>query len=403
MKRYDELTAIAFTSKTPAEFRDQLRVARAAGAVANISGAPPWVVRHSAVANLMRDKRLRGIGMDLARMGGIPEDSRAWRWTERQLLFMDGADHHRLRRLIARAFTSNAVAALRPYVRSVIRKLVDVVFDSGRCDAVEQFTDPFPVPVICQLLGVERESAADMSRWAGAITKVERLDAGTHLREIETALEELDAYVDAQIERRRAAPTNDLLGRLIAAEEAGDRLSSDELKATVSGLLVAGTDTTRNQLACMLQTFIEHPDQWNLLRSRLDLVPNAVEEAIRWQPTAVVAPRVPLEDIEIDGVVIPAGTYLLLSSLAANHDESVLPGAARFDITREAPTAWTVSTFGGGLHYCLGASLARLELVEALAEFAARFVNLRADGVAVPNPPEAPFRGYQRLPVAWDS
>lgn len=403
MKRYDELAAITFTSRTPAEFRDQLRAARAAGSVANVHGAPPLVVRHAPVTNLLRDKRLRGIGMDLARMGGIPEGSRAWRWTEAQLLFMDGADHHRLRRLVARAFTSNAVEALRPYVRSVIRELVDAVFDSGRCDAVQELTDPFPVPVICALLGVERESAADMSRWAFAITKVERLDAGMHLREIETALEELDAYVDAQIERRRVAPRDDLLSRLIAVEEAGDRLSRDELKATVSGLLVAGTDTTRNQLACMLQTFIEHPDQWDLLRSRIDLVPNAVEEAIRWQPTAVVAPRVPLEDIEVDGVMIPAGTYLLLSSLAANHDESVLPDPARFDITREASPAWTVSTFGGGLHYCLGASLARLELVEALAEFATRFVNLRADATAVPNPPEAPFRGYQRLPIAWDS
>ena len=170
MKRYDELTAITFTSTTPAEFRDQLRVARAAGAVANIGGRPPMVLRYATVAELLHDKRLRGMGMDLMRMGGIPEGSRAWRWSERQLLFMDGADHHRLRRLVARAFTANAVEALRPYARSVIRGLVDAVFDDGPCDAVAKLANPYPVPVICALLGAAPERAADMSRWASAIT-----------------------------------------------------------------------------------------------------------------------------------------------------------------------------------------------------------------------------------------
>src|SRR5262249_43929475 len=138
-----------------------------------------------------------------------------------------------------------------------------------------------------------------------------------------------------------------------------------------------------------------------LLRSRPDLVPNAVEEAIRWQPMGVLVPRVPLEDIDIDGVLIPKGTYLCLTALSANHDEAVLPGAARFDITRQAPSGWRVATFGGGLHYCLGAALARLELVEALAELASRFVDLRSDGEAVPTPPDAPITGFERLPIAW--
>jgi len=401
MRSYEALPPVTFAAPTLAAFLDELRELRAAGSVANVKGAPPLVVRQAAVAGLMSDKRLRGMGMDYARTAGIPEGSRAWRWIERQLLHMNGADHYRLRRLVARAFTANAIEALRPYARSVIRGLIDAVFDAGRCDAVEKLTNPLPIPVICALLGVATDRAADMSRWTRAIGMVERRDAGARLAEIEQALKELDDYLDAQIALRRAAPRDDLLSRLIAVEESGDRLSSDQLKATLSGLLSAGTDTTRNQLASMIQSFIEHPDQWSLLRSRRDLVPNAVEEAIRWQPAVGAIALVPLEDIEIDGVVIPEGTVLLLSTWSANHDESALPGAARFDITREASSTWRVSSFGGGVHYCIGASLARLELTEALDELASRFDDLRADGKAVLNPAGSSFWGYRRLPIAW--
>ena len=401
MKSYEALPPFTFTAPTLAAFRDELRGLRAAGSVANVRGSSPLVVRQSAVAGLMSDKRLRGMGMDYVRIGGITEGSRAWRWCERQLLHMNGADHQRVRRLVARAFTANAVEALRPHARSVIRGLIDGVFDAGRCDAVEKLTNPFPIPVICALLGVASERVADMSRWAQAIGMVERRDAGTRLAEIEQALQELDDYLDAQIALRRTAPRDDLLSRLIAAEESGDRLSSDELRATLSGLLMAGTDTTRNQLASMIQAFIEHPDQWSLLRSRRDLVPNAVEEAIRWQPAVGGIWLVPLEDIEIDGVVIPEGTLVLLSTWSANLDEFALPGAAHFDISREAPSTWRVSSFGGGVHYCIGATLARLELTEALDELASRFGALRPDGEAVPNPPGAPFFGYRHLPIAW--
>ncbi len=402
MKTYADLDLepMPMLEEDTASTRRRLRDAREIGAFAK-GPFGPLVIRHAAVTELLRDKRLRGVGMDLARLSGIPEGSRTWRRQQNILLFMEGEDHHRLRRLVAKAFTPRAVEALRPYTRTVIGGLVDTVFDAHRCEAVESLTNPFPIPVICALVGIEPDRIDDMSRWAGSVLLALRLDAGTHLAEMEQAQAELDDYIGGLIALRRKQPRDDLLSRLIAVEEAGDKLSFDELLAVVAMMLVAGTDTTRNQLANVIQTFTEYPDAWAQLRARPELVTNAVEEAIRWQPATQAVPRVTLEDVELDGVTIPGGTIVLLHSLSANHDDTALAGADRFDITREAAGGWQLLTFGGGVHYCLGANLARVELTEALAELSARFTTLRADGEAVLSPPGSPIRGYQRLPIAW--
>jgi cytochrome P450 len=402
MKDYAELelAEFPFPISDATAMRELMRDARATGPLAR-GGIGPLIVRHAAVNELIRDKRLRGPGMDLARISGVPEGSRSWRRQQNVLLFMEGQDHHRLRRLVAKAFTPRAVDALRPYTRSVIRTLVDNVYAKGRCDAIPSLTNPFPIPVISALIGVEADRIDDMSRWAGSILLGLRLDAGLFIDEMEQAHAELDDYIDGLIALRRRAPRDDLLSRLIAVEEAGDTLSSEELHAVVAMMLVAGTDTTRNQLGNMIQTFSEYPEAWALLRQRPELVDNAVEEAIRWQPATQGIPRVALEDVVVDDIRIPAGSVVLLSSLSANHDESVLPGAERFDITREAPEGWQLLTFGGGIHYCLGANLARVELTEALAELSQRFETLRMDGEAVPNAPGSVINGYQQLPIAW--
>ena len=402
MKTYADLDLepMPMLEEDTASTRRRLRDAREIGAFAK-GPFGPLVIRHAAVTELLRDKRLRGVGMDLARLSGIPEGSRTWRRQQNILLFMEGEDHHRLRRLVAKAFTPRAVEALRPYTRTVIGGLVDAVFDARRCEAVQSLTNPFPIPVICALVGIEPDRIDDMSHWAGSVLLALRLDAGTHLAEMEQAQAELDDYIGGLIALRRKQPRDDLLSRLIAVEEAGDKLSFDELLAVVAMMLVAGTDTTRNQLANVIQTFTEYPDAWARLRARPDLVTNAVEEAIRWQPATQAVPRVTLEDVELDGVTIPGGTIVLLHSLSANHDDAALAGADPFDITREAADGWQLLTFGGGVHYCLGANLARVELTEALAELSARFTTLRADGEAVLSPPGSPIRGYQRLPIAW--
>ncbi len=316
-------------------------------------------------------------------------------------MFMEGDDHHRLRRLVAKAFTPRSVEALRPVARATIAELIDRIEDAGRCDAVAALCNPFPIPVICALVGVEPDRIDDMSRWATSILLSLRADAGQYVDEIEAAQEEMDEYIETLVAQRRVQPRDDLLSSLVAVEEEGDRLSPSELLSVVSMMLVAGTDTTRLQLGNTIHTFAEHPDQWDLLRSRPDLVPRAVEESIRWAPATEALPRVAVDDIEIGGVLVPAGTIVVLMSMSANHDDVALPGADRFDITRPSPEGWQLLTFGGGIHYCLGASLARLELVEALAELSRRLPRLRLDGEVVPTPTGSPLFGHTSLPIAW--
>ncbi len=361
----------------------------------------PIAIHHSDVSELLRDKRLRGPGMDLARLSGVPEGGRLWKRTEQILLFMEGEDHHRLRRLVSKAFTPRAVEALRPFTRTTIAALVDAVHDKGRCDAVAALCDPFPIPVICALVGIEAERLADMSRWASSTLLSLRLDAGQFIDEIEQAQTEMDDYLTDLIAQRRTAPRDDLLSNLIAAEEEGDRLSQSELLSVVAMMLVAGTDTTRNQLSNMIHTFAEHADQWALLRERPELIPAAVEEAIRWEPATEALPRFAVEDLEIGGYLVPAGTVVILMSMSANHDDAALPEADTFDITRVAPAGWHLLTFGGGIHYCLGANLARLELTESLAELSSRFATLSLAGDAAQNPPGTIIQGYAELPISW--
>jgi len=361
----------------------------------------PIAIHHSDVTELLRDKRLRGPGMDLARLSGIPEGSRLWDRQAQILLFMEGEDHHRLRRLVSKAFTPRAVEALRPFTRETIAGLVDAVHGQGRCDAVPALCDPFPIPVICALVGIEADRLADMSRWASSILLSLRLDAGRFIDEIEQAQGELDDFLTGLIAQRRVAPREDLLSNLILAEEEGDRLSPSELLSVVAMMLVAGTDTTRNQLSNMIHTFAEHPDQWALLRERPELVAAGVEEAIRWEPATEALPRFAIEDIEIGGYLVPAGTIVVLMSMSANHDDTVLPDADTFDITREVPAGWHLLTFGGGIHYCLGANLARLELTESLSELSSRFATLSLAGDAVLHPAGSVIQGYVALPISW--
>jgi cytochrome P450 len=383
---------------TSAERRSELNQLRHESPIARgLRG--PVVLRHEDVSSVLRDKRLRGPGMDLASASGIPTESRSWTRQAEMLLFTNGEDHVRLRRLVSKAFTNRAVEPLRSFTRQMIRGLVDAVIDEGRADAISAFCAPFPIPIISEFLGVGR--CDDIGRWADALLLSLRIDAGAHLAEIEAAQAEFDDFIERAIAERRAAPGDDLLSQLILAEQEGDRLSASELLSSVTGLLIAGTDTTSNQLGNMIHTFARQPRAWDRLRRNPDLVPNAVEEAIRWEPSSESLIRFATEDVEIAGYAVPAGSLVTLSSLSANHDVESMPGGERFDITRQRPEGWHLLTFGGGLHYCLGAGLARMELTEALAELSSRLAELRLDGDPVPKPPGSIVTGYASLPITW--
>jgi cytochrome P450 len=215
------------------------------------------------------------------------------------------------------------------------------------------------------------------------------------------AQDDLDVYTRQMIAARRDTPADDLLTALIAAEEAGDKLDNDELVMMVNAVIVGGTDTTRNQLGCAVALFAEHPEQWAVLAERPELAGRAVEETMRYAGAVRGTGRFASEDIEFRGVVFPAGTFLGIGLAEANRDDEIFPEPATFDITSPAPGSPQM-TFGSGIHYCLGAALARAELQEALPLLAQRLPNLALDGPVTWKPEGVGIFGPASLPVTFD-
>ncbi len=290
----------------------------------------------------------------------------------------EGADHTRLRRLVSRSFTPAAASRHRPMMQGLVHELVDAFESDGRCEFVTQFADSYPVQVICEVLGTPRTDHGAFARWGNALTYVLSLELGAHLAEIEEAASQLGAYIEVMVEDRREHPRDDLVTSLVQASDDGDRLSASELFSMIAGIVFAGYDTTRNQLGQALFTFARHPEQWALLGERPDLAPQAVDEVMRLVGAVSGVPRIALEDAEIDGWLIPAGTVLFVSVASANRDESAFVDPLVFDITA---TREGHLTFGGGPHYCLGVHLARAEMEEALRILAVRMPDLELDGV----------------------
>jgi cytochrome P450 len=310
---------------------------------------------------------------------------------------LDGPDHLRRRRLASKAFTPRAVDRLRPRMREVSEELVDRFADRGECEFMTEFADLYPARIICEMLGVPEEQQASFRGWANDIGMIFAPDVFAERERVEAALLGLYESTDVLIEHRRTRPGPDLLSALIEAEEAGERLSSAELRLMVATLLFGGQDTTRNQLGLALATFIEHPDQWRLLADKPELAAQAVEEVFRIAPTAPANGRVATEPITLDGLEIPAGTVLHILTVAANNDPALF-GTDGFDITVPRPAPQL--TFGGGLHYCLGAPLARAELAEALPILARRLPDPQIAGPTDWRPPVG-IVGPRKLPIRF--
>jgi cytochrome P450 len=315
------------------------------------------------------------------------------------ILSMEGDEHTRVRRLVAPAFTPAAAASLRPFMAQVIGELLDAIEDRHECDFVADVCDPYPIPIICQLLGAPRADWQRFSRWATDIFRLFNQNLAEDLPAIEAASEELWEYVTALVDARRSSPSDDLLSALIAAEAEGDRLSTDELVMLAEAVLMAGTDTTRNQLGCAVALLLSHPDQWQRLVADPRLAPRAVDETMRYLGAVGGTVRVASEDITYRDVLFPRGTILFVSLATGNRDPEVFAIPDEVDVGRE--TSVPNLTFGSGIHYCLGAHLARGELQEALALLATRFPTLElADEIAW-KPETFGIWGPERLPVRW--
>jgi cytochrome P450 len=365
---------------TPQEIYPQFRAAQQVAPIA-LGPIGPEVLSYEFARTVLRDPQFvvpTGIHLSAHGITSGP----LWDRVTRSILNMEGEEHRRLRSLVSRAFTPRATERMRDTIHAVINELIDDVIDSGRCEFVADIARPYPIPVICALFGAPRDDWQQFSRWAEDIFKIVSFDCDLVAEEpvVLKAWDEFDDYIDDMIAARRERLTDDRLSELIRIEDGGDRLNAGELRMLAFSILVAGTDTTRSQLAASIQVLCDHPDQWTLLRERPELAMRAVEETMRHSPSMCSTVRSTAEDVTIGGYTVPAGTFIIVNTYAANRDSTFYDDPTRFDITRDDPPP--ILTFGGGVHYCLGANLARLELAEALKFLSQRFPNPRRVGTA---------------------
>jgi cytochrome P450 len=371
------LPAIAYDHLTdPEEAHRILADARRQAPIA-IGRYGPEVLSSEAVRTVLRDNRFvtaQGLGLDAQGVTSGP----LWDRATANILGLDGAMHHRLRRLVSKAFAPRAAERLRTVAAEIISGLVQPHITVGHCDVVSDIARSYPTPVICALLGAPATDWQLFSDWVDDIKKIFEWNIAEDEPLILTAWNELDAYLEILINHRRESLTDDLISDLIRAEDDGDRLTHEELIMLCGTLLGAGTDTTRNQLAAAVGALCAHPDQWALLAEHPELAPDAVHELMRYRPIIFGTLRRAAEDVELAGVRIPAGTLVAVNIATANRDACVVDDPDRLDITRQSAAA--ILNFGGGVHYCLGAHLARLELTEALRVMTQRMPNARQTG-----------------------
>jgi cytochrome P450 len=360
------------------------------------------VTRLEDVTAVLRDRRFHSALSMLPQTAGQLELGDPGR-RRQSILTMEGVEHARLRRLVAPAFTPASANRLRPTMRAVITDLIDGVSRNGdgECEFVQDVCEPYPIPIICELLGAPPEDWKLFSSWATDIFRIFNGMLDEDLPLIERARVELTAYVSDMIAARRADPREDLLSDLIAIEEEGDRLSTEEMAMLAQAVLMAGTDTTRNQLACSVALFAEHPAQWSLLAERPELAPRAVEESMRYLGAVRATVRFASEDVVYRDVLFPQGTIVSTSLAGANRDPAVWEQPNEFDITQERGTAQM--TFGSGIHFCLGAALARAELQEALPLLARRLPGLARTGPVEWKPATFGIWGPAKLPLRFDT
>ena len=314
------------------------------------------------------------------------------------MLFADPPDHTRLRTLVNQAFTPRRVEQMAPTLQAVADELIGRFQPSGNCDLIPDFALPFPVVVISDMLGIPAAEREQVAAWSQTIISPggRRLKASARRR----MMREFVAYLNGLFEQRRAEPKDDLISALVSAEADGDRLSETELSSMVALLLVTGHETTVNLIGNGVLALLQHPNQLALLRANPNLLDSAIEELLRFDgPVETSTTRWVGENLTYDGHEMKRGDTVRVVITAANRDPAVFDEPGTLDITR-SPNKHL--QFGHGIHYCLGAPLARLEGKVAIWTLFERLRNLRLNGTPKFRQGVL-FRGLETLPLMWDA
>lgn len=383
---------------TYAELRQHAPVYRAALP----DGTPVWLVtRYDDVQTVLRDERfVKNFRSALTpeQLAAFPPIPAEFATLNNNMLDRDPPDHTRLRALVSKAFTPRMIEHLRPRVQEIADELLDGIQVQEEMDVIAAYAFPLPITVICEMLGIPVADRDQFRRWSNTLVGSAGSPDDPVMLESATAF---TAYLRALVAERRAARRTDLISGLIAAEDGGDTLHEDELLAMIFLLLVAGHETTVNLIGNGMLALFEHGDQLEKLKSDPRLIKSAVEELLRYTgPVETATERYAREDMVLGGVTIPRGEMVLAVLASAGRDEDKFKVADRLDITREPNRHMA---FGQGIHFCLGAPLARMEGQIAITTLLRRLSNLR---LAVPVEelhwrPGLVLRGLQALPVAF--
>ena len=352
------------------------------------------VLDHEAGNALLRDRRMAFPAIELLVLQGVTSGP-IWERNQDGMMGRSGESHARLRRQLAPAFTPRAAERLRPQITALVEQLWAPVEAERRCEFVSTLAEPLPSQAIALLLGVPGD-APTLARWSVLLQEVFKMRLHETAPQVEQAYAEVRAYVVDLLERRRREPGEDLASVLALS---GEKITDDEAATLVSSVISGGTDTTTAQLAHGLRLFAEHPDQWQALREDPSLLERAVEEVLRYEPITPFTARIARQDVELRDVVIPEGTVVFVCAATANRDPAVFEEPERFDITKDRGSS-SVLTFGFGAHYCVGAYLARAEMVETFRHLAPRTPELRLDGEPVLGPTTGIY-AVESLPLSW--
>lgn len=335
------------------------------------------VLRHAEVRQLLKSPSLSQGSARWPDLRGV-HDGAFHGWWVRNLLVLEGDEHHRIRRLLTPAFTVASARRLEPAFTAVAEELVAAFAGRGRAEFVGEFAEPYAARALCTLMGLPHADWSFVAEHAHSIGLALTVGIREEIDRIDRATRALYDYVEELVADRLARPADDIVTRLVHHSEDGEKLSPTELRNALVLMIFGGMDTTRNQLGLILHTLVRDPAQWELVAERPELARPAMEEALRVAPTTSWVTREAVETVEFQGVEIAEGTTVHLFTYASGTDPSVYPDGDRVDVTATGRTPH--HAFGGGIHHCLGHQIARADMSVALTVLTRALTDVRPDG-----------------------